>query len=99
MKKNITAVLTALAVAIAFAAPVTLSASDKPAGKDAKVEAPASTEPTYSVACPSPCDFSVKGHNKSEIVAVIKEHAKAHHNMTMTDEQVAGMMKVKEAKK
>jgi predicted small metal-binding protein len=49
--------------------------------------------------CPSPCDFTVKSRDESEILAVAKLHAKKHHNMEMSDKEVRGMMKGDETKK
>jgi predicted small metal-binding protein len=46
-----------------------------------------------SVTCDPACGFSVRSHDEKELTAIVKEHAKAHHNMEMTDEQVRGMMK------
>jgi predicted small metal-binding protein len=49
--------------------------------------------------CPSPCDFTVKSRDESEILAVAKMHVKKHHNMEMSDKEVKGMMKGDETKK
>ena len=46
-----------------------------------------------SVSCDPSCGFSVRSHDEKELTAMVKEHAKTHHNMDMTDEQVRGMMK------
>ena len=92
MKPKSLAVIAAFAFALLFA--VTGRTEEK-----SKEKAPASTEPTYSVTCPGPCDFKVSGHDRAEVAAVIKAHAKAHHHMDMADKDVDGMMKVKEPKK
>jgi len=46
-----------------------------------------------SVSCDPACGFSVRSHDEAELTSIVKVHAKAHHNMDMTDEQVRGMMK------
>ena len=94
MKTKSLAVIAAFAFALLFA--VTGRTEEK---SNEKGKAPASTEPTYSVTCPGPCDFKVSGHDRAEVAAVIKAHAKAHHHMDMADKDVDGMMKVKEPKK
>jgi len=65
---------------------------------------PASSEaapgPMYAAKCPPSCDFSVKSRDKAEVVAILKEHAKTHHNgMVVTDAQAEGMVMVVEPKK
>ena len=59
---------------------------------DAKKEGDKSA-PIYSVQCDSPCSFMVSGHDKQEVIAVVIEHAKTHHNMTMTAKDVEPMVK------
>ncbi len=85
MKRNLTAALTALAfvvsaTAVAFA-----------------TEAPKSEEtprPLYMAKCPSPCDFTVKSHDKAEIVSLLKQYAKDHHGgMVLSDADASGMIK------
>jgi predicted small metal-binding protein len=75
-----------LAASIAFAA-------EKPA--DA---APAAKAPMYTAACPDPCSFSVSSHDKAEVVAVLQEHAKKGHNMTLSDKDAEAMVKTKTPK-
>lgn len=56
--------------------------------------------PTYSAKCKSPCGFSVKSHDRQEVVAILKEHAKAHHDGTvLSDEKAELMVKTVEPKK
>jgi len=65
------------------------------AGDTAKSDAP-----MYAAKCPPSCDFSVKSRDKAEVVAILKEHAKTHHDgMVLTDAQAEGMVKVVEPKK
>lgn len=42
--------------------------------------------------CKPECGFMVRSHDESEIMSLAKTHAKQHHNMDMTDEQVKEMM-------
>ncbi len=96
MKNKLLAGVITLALAFTFAA---LRAEDAKAGKDA-TKAPAEmTGPMYSAACPAPCDFSVKSHDKAEVAAVLKEHAKSHHHMDMSDKDAQGMIKENAPKK
>jgi predicted small metal-binding protein len=93
MKLNHSFVASVCTLALALA-PLALRAEEK-----GKAEETKSKEPMYVVACPAPCDFSVKSHDKTEVVAVVKEHAKSHHNMQMTDKEVEDMIKTKAPKK
>ncbi len=92
MKRKLLAALLTLAAALSLA---TLGVSEE----KAKAATEAKDAPLYGASCPSPCDFSVKSHDKAEVVAAIRQHAKAQHNMDMTEEQAAAMVKAKEAKK
>lgn len=84
MKKGI------FAAAVALAAISALSL--RAAADDAKKEDDKSA-PIYSVQCDAPCSFTVSGHDKDEVIAVVIEHAKTHHNMTMTAKDVEPMVK------
>lgn len=86
MKMKPLAVISAISIAVAFSGPA--FAADK-----AEAKSDNANETTYSVTCDSPCDFTVKSHDKKEVVAVVKQHAKSHHNMDMADKDVEGMMK------
>ena len=84
MKKGIFAA--AAAFAVITATPI-LALAD-----DAKKEGDKSA-PVYSVQCDSPCSCTVSGHDKQEVIAAVIEHAKTHHNMTMTAKDVEPMVK------
>jgi len=45
------------------------------------------------VACPPECGFSCTSRNENELVEALKAHAKAYHNMTLTDDQAKRMIK------
>ena len=96
MKKYQSLIALACTLALALSLPV-VSRGEEKAKKDDKPAA--SMDPMYSVSCPSPCEFSVKSHDKAELVAAIKAHAKSHHKMDMSDKDVEGMIQTKEAKK
>jgi predicted small metal-binding protein len=49
-------------------------------------------EPLYEVACPDPCSFTVQTHDKQEAVKLVKNHARKHHNQTVSDEDAAAMV-------
>ena len=56
--------------------------------------------PMYSAKCPAPCSFSIKSHDRAEVVAILKEHAKTHHDgMILSDEKAEAMVKTMESKK
>ena len=65
MKKGIFAAAAAFAV---ISATSILALAD-----DAKKEGDKSA-PVYSVQCDSPCSFTVSGHDKQEVIAVVIEH-------------------------
>ncbi len=46
-----------------------------------------------TVACDPACGFSCTSRSEQEIIAMVKAHAKAYHNMDLTDEQVKSMIK------
>jgi predicted small metal-binding protein len=53
----------------------------------------------YSAKCPPSCDFSVKSHDKAEVIAMLKEHAKTHHNgMVVSDEKAEAMVETVQPK-
>jgi len=93
MKNKMLAGVITLALAFPFAA---LRADEAKAKTEDHKEA---KEPTYAAACPSPCEFSVKSHDKKEVAAVLKEHAKSHHHMDLSDKDADGMIKEHGAKK
>jgi predicted small metal-binding protein len=86
MKIQKLAVVTAVSLAVAFAGPA--FAGEKTEGKSDKAK-----ETTYTVPCETPCDFTVKSHDKKEVVTVVKAHAKSHHNMDMADKEIEAMIK------
>ena len=89
MKKNLIAALLALAFGVFATALVAETAKTEEA-----------KPPMYSAKCPAPCSFSVKSHDKAEVAAILKEHAKTHHNgMVMSDADADGMIKTVEPKK
>ena len=56
--------------------------------------------PMYSAKCKSPCSFSVKSHDKQEVIALLQEHAKAHHNgMVLSEADAEALVKTTEPKK
>ena len=86
--------LIAALFALAFGLSATTLAVAEEATKSDEAKAP-----MYAAKCPTPCSFSVKSHDKAEVVAILKEHAKTHHDgMVLTDEQAAGMVKTVESK-
>jgi len=90
MKRNLIAALLALASLTATTLVV--------AAETSKTDEP--KPPMYSAKCKSPCSFSVKGHDKAEVVAILQEHAKTHHNgMALSDADAEAMIKTVEPEK
>jgi predicted small metal-binding protein len=90
MKKNILAAVAAFAVVSAMSMFAIAEDVKKPADKPATV---------YTVQCDAPCSFMVSGHDKKEVIAVVIEHAKTHHNMNLTEKDVEAMVKMTEPSK
>jgi len=89
MNRKLIAALFALAFGLSA---TTLAVAEEAATSEVKA-------PMYSAKCPSPCSFSVKSHDKAEVVAILKEHAKTHHDgMILSDEKAEGMVKTVEPK-
>jgi predicted small metal-binding protein len=93
MKKQLSVLALASLLALA------LAAIGRAEEKMKQEKIPASKEASYSATCPSPCEFSIKSHDKSEVEALLKDHAKIHHHLEMSDKDVDGMIKTKAAKK
>ena len=45
------------------------------------------------VSCDPECGFSIRSHNKNEIVKFVKEHAKNAHNKHVGEEEIKSMIK------
>ena len=81
-----------LVAAVAFSLSFSsLALAQDAAKKEMKMEN--KKETLKSVSCDPACGFSVRSHDEKELISMVKEHAKTHHNMDMTDEQVRKMMK------
>ena len=88
MKKKLTALL--LVLAFGAAAPSFTFAADTAMAGEAK-------QPTYTAKYKG---FSVKSHDKEEVIAILKEHAKTHYNgVVLSDAEVEAMIKTTEPKK
>ena len=83
MKKQMIAALFALASGLSL---TTLAVANDAAKSEGD-------KPMYTAKCPPSCDFSVKSHDKGEVVAMLQEHAKTHHNgMVLSDEKAEAMV-------
>lgn len=95
MKKGIIATLAALS--FAFLASTLIGADEaKPMAKKPDAPAAETKATVYSAKCSSPCHFSLSSDSKEEVSAIIKQHAKAHHNMDVSDKDIEGMIKTKQ---
>ena len=91
MKRNLIAALLALACGLTV---TTLGL----AADASKTDEP--KPPMYTAKCKSPCKFNVKSHDKQEVVAILQEHAKAHHNgLALSEADADAMIKTVEPKK
>jgi predicted small metal-binding protein len=45
------------------------------------------------VECDPKCGFMVQSHDEKELIEIVKQHAKKHHEKTVSDEDVKKMMK------
>ncbi len=85
MKRNLTSAL--IALALVGSATVVAFGTEAPKSEEAP-------RPLYMAKCPSPCDFTVKSHDKAEIVSLLKQHAKDHHDgMVLSDADASAMVK------
>ena len=92
MFKLIPAALVAVMLLLAFSSPA--AAQGYPDAK--KKEEPKTmmkSEGLKTAACDPMCGFSVTSHDDKEVMAMMKDHAKKHHNKEMTDADVKAMMK------
>jgi predicted small metal-binding protein len=80
----------AAAIALVFTLSSSALAQEAPKKEVKKTEVKGTLK---SVTCDPACGFSVRSHDEKEVVAIVKEHAKTHHNMDMTDDKVKEMMK------
>lgn len=92
MKKQLTLIALACTLALALTVPGHAEEKAKQGDKPAK-------EPMYTASCPGPCKFTVKSHDKAEIVAILKAHAKSHHQMDMANKDAEAMIKGGDEKK
>lgn len=91
MKKKLIAAL--FATAFAFTATTLVVAAGA-----SKADQP--TLPTYTAKWPLPDHFSVRSQDRDEVIAILKEHAKTHHDgLVLTDEKAEAMVKTIEPKK
>jgi predicted small metal-binding protein len=58
-----------------------------------KREAKTMAEKLKEVECDPKCGFKVRSHDEKEILAIAIEHGKKAHNMTITEQDVRGMLK------
>jgi predicted small metal-binding protein len=88
MKKKLIAAL--LMLAFGLAAPSFTLAADTAMTESVK-------QPMYTAKYKG---FTVKGHDKDEVIAILKEHARSHHNGTiLSDTEVEALIKTTEPKK
>ncbi|MEO6874323.1 MAG: DUF1059 domain-containing protein [Opitutaceae bacterium] len=91
MNKKLIAAL--LALAFGLMAPTLVVAAEMTKSEQAK-------PPMHTAKCKSPCSFNVKSHDRAEVVAILQEHAKTHHNgMVMSEADAEAMIKTVESKK
>ncbi|HLF13622.1 MAG TPA: DUF1059 domain-containing protein [Bacteroidota bacterium] len=89
MYKTVLAAISAVMVVLTFSA--MSIAQDKP-DMTAKQDEMGKSG-LMAVSCDTVCGFRVISHDQAEITGMVKQHAKAHHKMELTDADVKGMMK------
>jgi predicted small metal-binding protein len=94
MKRNV--FVSCLSAIVLTAAASFALGADKEKKQDAK-SASANKEQMYTAGCPDPCSFSVQSHDKAEVTAILQQHAKSQHNMTLSEKDAQAMVKVKGA--
>ena len=85
MMKRMSMVVLAVVLALYFAVPVL--AQDMPA-KEEKKAMVKEAGPVKQVACDPACGFVVQSRDEKEICSMVKQHAKTHHNMKLSDKDV-----------
>ena len=76
MMKRMSMVVLAVVLALYFAVPVLAQDMLKEAG------------PVKQVACDPACGFVVQSRDEKEICSMVRQHAKTHHNMKLSDKDV-----------
>jgi predicted small metal-binding protein len=89
MKKNLITLVSALLLTLVLT--LGLRAEEKAKEKTKAEKAP--KEMIYTAECPGPCEFSVKSEDKAEVAAILKDHARAHHQIEMSDKDVDDLIK------
>lgn len=89
MKKNLLVLASAFALALAL----TLGARAEEKIKEKPKAEKAPKEMNYTADCSGPCEFSIKSHDKSEVAAILKEHARTQHHIQMSDQDLEGAIK------
>ena len=85
-------------IAALFATALAFIATTQVAAAASKSDQP--KLPTYTGKWPLPDHFSVRSQDKEEVIAILKEHAKTHHDgLVLTDEKAETMVKTIEPKK
>lgn len=81
-----------VAFGLAFSLPAVVGSDETKDPK--KVDtAPTQKVTVYSVRCDDPCPFSIQSTDKQEVVAIVTEHARSHHQMNVTAQDCEAMIK------
>ena len=99
MVKQIFAALFVLILAVSFstvtfAQEQTKTDAQKVDKKEIKTDKVASR--LKSVTCPPDCGFMCRSHDEKELTTIVKAHAKKAHNMSYSDKEIKGMMKIED---
>ena len=96
MKQTILIALFAVAILGMFVVPVfAQEKGEKPPKQEGKemTKEPMKVEGLKMAACDPACGFRVVSHDESEIVSMLKEHARKHHDKNLTDKEAQAMIK------
>jgi len=85
MMKRMSMAVLSIVLALYFAVPVI--AQDPPAKAETKAVVK-EAGPVKQVTCDPACGFVVQSRDEKEICTMVKQHAKTHHNMKLSDKDV-----------
>lgn len=88
MFKRMLTIVTIMMLAISVSA----TAQEKKEMKAEKKEMKA-YDPVKVISCGPECGFTIKSRDEKEITDIINQHGKRVHNLTMSEENIKGMMK------
>jgi predicted small metal-binding protein len=95
MKMNPSVFALASMLALVLSSATGFAEAKQSSSSDAKSSSSSSSSSSamYSAGCPSPCDFHVESRDRKEVAKILKEHAREHHQMDVSDKDAEAMVK------